>query len=107
VTQHEHHEKLLPRPLPAEETLLSEKHRDGLWHCAYPTATMTLCSRWREERRGGRPGRPTCLICRHTARAIFRIDRSAPAWWFTTSGGAASTIPSPVAPPEDCEKDAA
>jgi hypothetical protein len=102
VTQHEHHEKLLPRPLPAEETLRSEKHKDGLWHARYETATMTLC------------GRPVlaldfvapadlCDLLTRSRRAIFRIDRSAPAWWFTTSGGAASTIPSPVAPPEDCE----
>jgi hypothetical protein len=104
MTQHEHHEKLLPRPLPADETLRSEKHTDGLWHARYETGLATLC---------GLPvlaltdfvAPPTCASCSTTARAIFRIDRSAPAWWFTTSGGAA--IPSPVAPPEDCAKDAA
>jgi hypothetical protein len=96
-------EALIPRRLPPDESLRSEPHRDGQLHVAYPTATMTLCGRVRE----GASSRtlPTCVPCHEVAAVYFRIDRSAPAWWFTTSGGAA--IPSPVAPPEDCEKDAA
>jgi hypothetical protein len=99
----EHRETLIVGPLPADETLQSERHADGLRHAIYPTATMTLCGRARE----GASSRtlPTCVPCHEVAAVYFRIDRSAPAWWFTTSGGAA--IPSPVAPPEDFEKDAA
>jgi hypothetical protein len=94
--------------LPPNEILRSERHTDGLWHARYDTALATLCSRpVLAKTAPGRPGRPTCLICRHTAHLIFRIDESAPAWWFKTSGGVACDSRPPLAPPEDVVKDAA
>jgi hypothetical protein len=72
----EHRETLIVGPLPADETLQSERHADGLRHAIYPTATMTLCGRARE----GASSRtlPTCVPCHEVAAVYFRIDRSAP-----------------------------
>lgn len=54
-------------------------------HAAYPTATKTLCgvetmSTTRTREQAHPPG---CAPCAHTARIFRRIDRSAPADWFT------------------------
>lgn len=55
-------------------------------HAIYPTASTTLCGVSRdqvEELGGSLP--PVCEPCFETAHVFHRIDRSAPAKWFTYS----------------------
>jgi hypothetical protein len=56
----------------------------GVTHAAYPSARKTLCGVARELVDAvGASLLPSCGPCASTARKFRRIDRSAPAEWFT------------------------